>query len=397
MTVGALRDTRRAERRPRLDLTLAHLALGVVAVGVTIVFLWSIWAFLGAILWSVVAAIMFWPLNNRILSRFPGRRNLAAFLTLLVVVTMGVVPGIALSMFLLDQAGAIYAQIQSGQIDIAATFERIQAVLPGWMAGLMRRTGITDLDSLREQLSIGITARLQILASHALKIGQSAASFLLSLAAMLYLTFFLLRDGRSMTTSIGNVVPLKPDERRVLADRFVTVVRATVKGGVLVGAAQGSVGGIIMAMLGVPNALLWAVVMALSSLLPAVGTGIVWVPVAIYLFATADMWHGLIMTASGILVIGSVDNVLRPILIGRETNIPDFVVLVTTLGGLAAFGFNGLLIGPVAAAIFMTVWSLIGSEGAAAVAERADDVPLIPMAGQDATSDDAANRLAARG
>jgi predicted PurR-regulated permease PerM len=397
MTAGALRDTRRAERRPRPDLTLAHLALGVVAVAVTVVFLWSIWAFLGAILWSVVAAIMFWPLDNRILSRFPGRRNLAAFLTLLVVVTMGVVPGIALSMFLLDQAGAIYAQIQSGQIDIAATFERIQAVLPGWMGGLMRRTGITDLASLREQLSIGITARLQILASHALTIGQSAASFLLSLAAMLYLTFFLLRDGQSMTTSIGNVVPLKPDDRRVLAARFVTVVRATVKGGVLVGAAQGSVGGIIMAMLGVPNALLWAVVMALSSLLPAVGTGIVWAPVAIYLFATADMWHGLIMTASGILIIGSVDNVLRPILIGRETNIPDFVVLATTLGGLAAFGFNGLLIGPVAAAIFMTVWSLIGSEGAAAVAERADDVPLIPMAGQDATSGDAANRLAARG
>jgi predicted PurR-regulated permease PerM len=397
MTAGALRDTRRAERRPRPNLTLAHLALGVVAVAVTVVFLWSIWAFLGAILWSVVAAIMFWPLDNRILSRFPGRRNLAAFLTLLVVVTMGVVPGIALSMFLLDQAGAIYAQIQSGQIDIAATFERIQAVLPGWMGGLMRRTGITDLASLREQLSIGITARLQILASHALTIGQSAASFLLSLAAMLYLTFFLLRDGQSMTTSIGNVVPLKPDDRRVLAARFVTVVRATVKGGVLVGAAQGSVGGIIMAMLGVPNALLWAVVMALSSLLPAVGTGIVWAPVAIYLFATADMWHGLIMTASGILIIGSVDNVLRPILIGRETNIPDFVVLATTLGGLAAFGFNGLLIGPVAAAIFMTVWSLIGSEGAAAVAERADDVPLIPMAGQDATSGDAANRLAARG
>jgi predicted PurR-regulated permease PerM len=372
MTVGALPDTRRAERRPWPDLTLVHLALGVVAVAVTIVFLWSIWAFLGAILWGVVAAIMFWPLNNRILSRFPGRRNFAAFLTLLVVVTMGVVPGVALSMFLLDQAGAIYAQIQSGQIDIAATFERIQAVLPGWMAGLMRRTGITDLDSLREQLSIGITARLQILASHALTIGQSAASFLLSLAAMLYLTFFLLRDGQSMTTSIGNVVPLKPDDRRVLASRFVTVVRATVKGGVLVGAAQGSVGGIIMAMLGVPNALLWAVVMALSSLLPAVGTGIVWVPVAIYLFATVDMWHGLIMTASGILVIGSVDNVLRPILIGRETNIPDFVVLLTTLGGLTAFGFNGLLIGPVAAAIFITVWSLISLSVTAPVAAQPD-------------------------
>jgi predicted PurR-regulated permease PerM len=148
----------------------------------------------------------------------------------------------------------------------------------------------------------------------------------------------------------------------MLADRFVSVVRATVKGGVLVGAAQGFVGGGIMALLGVPNALLWAVVIALCSLLPAVGTGIVWVPVSIYLFATDGIWHGLIMAVSGLVIIGSVDNVLRPILIGRETNIPDFLVLVTTLGGLVAFGFNGLLIGPVLAGIFISCWDLIGSK-----------------------------------
>ena len=114
-----------------------------------------------------------------------------------------------------------------------------------------------------------------------------------------------------------------------------------------------------MTMLGVPNAPLWAVVMALSSLLPAVGTGIVWVPVSFYLFATADLWRGIVMALAGLLVIGSVDNVLRPILIGRDTRMPDFLVLLTTLGGLAAFGFTGLLIGPVAAALFLTVWSRV--------------------------------------
>ena len=112
-----------------------------------------------------------------------------------------------------------------------------------------------------------------------------------------------------------------------------------------------------MAILGVPNALLLAVIMALSSLLPAVGTGIVWLPVSLYLFATAEPWRGVAMFVAGLVVVGSVDNILRPILIGRETKIPDFLVLITTLGGLAAFGFNGLLIGPVAAGLFLSVWA----------------------------------------
>lgn len=335
---------------------LALIAFGFLIFAISVVFIWSIAAFVGAILWSVVATIMFSPLNEWVLARFPRRINLAAAVTLLVVVAMAVLPAVALTMFLLDQAGTIYAAVQTGQIDIAATFERLQASLPGWTTGLLRRTGVTDLDSLREQISIGITARLQVLASHALTIGQGAASFLLSLAVMLYLTFFLLRDGRTLARTIGSAVPLIADDRQLLADRFVVVVRATVKGGVIVGVAQGSVGGVIMALLGVPNALLWAVVMALSSLLPAVGTGIVWLPVSIYLFATAGMWQGLAMLFSGLLIIGSVDNVLRPILIGRETKIPDFLVLVATLGGLAAFGFNGLLIGPLAAALFISVW-----------------------------------------
>ena len=342
--------------RPRHRVEITHLAFGFVVAVVSVVFVWSIWAFLGAILWSVVAAIMFSPINDRFLSLFPRRTNLAAILTLVIVIAMGVVPVVALSMFLLNQAGTIYAAVHSGEIDIPATFSRVQAVAPGWVTSLMQRTGVTDLNSLGEQLSIGITARLQTLASHALTIGQSAASFLLSLAVMLYLTFFLLRDGRAIAKDVGTAVPLRVDDRRMLADRFVAVVRATVKGGVLVGAAQGSIGGVIMAFLGVPNALLWAIVMALSSLLPAVGTGIVWLPVSLYLFATTEVWRGLVMLVAGLLVIGSVDNVLRPILIGRETKIPDFLVLVTTLGGLAAFGFNGLLLGPVAAALFISVW-----------------------------------------
>ena len=328
-----------------------------VLIAVTLVFAACLWPFVGAILWAVIAAIMFSHLNDWMLRRMPGKPSRAAGLTLLVIAAAVLLPAAILASMLIDQASGLFYRFQSGQIDLAGLFGEARAAMPQWMLGLLDRWGIADFGSLSAKVSAGFSAQFRNLAGQALNIGQGAASFLLSLAVMLYLTFFLLRDGRRLARRIGEVIPLAAEERAVLATRFVTVVRATVKGGVVVGLVQGALGGAIMAVLGVPNALLWAVVMAFSSLLPAVGTGLVWVPAALYLLATGHVWQGIVMALCGLLVIGSVDNVLRPILIGRETKIPDALVLVTTLGGLATFGFNGLLIGPVAAALFLTIWT----------------------------------------
>lgn len=336
--------------------SLERRTFAVALIAVTLMFGWALWPFAGAILWSVVAAIMVMPLNRRIAEWLPDRPTLAAALTLLVFTAAVVIPAILLASFLLDRGADIYGGIRSGQIDIAKTFLRTQALVPGWLLRLLARVGITDLASLRETLSAGIAMRLQTLTAGALTVGQGAASFLLSLVVMLYLTFVLLRDGRRIAADVAAYVPLAPNDRAMFAARFVEVVRATVVGGILVGIAQGALGGIIMAVLGVPDAALWAVLMALASLLPAVGTGLVWVPVALFLLATGATWQGVVMALSGLFLIGSVDNVLRPILIGRRTRMPDFLVLLATLGGLASFGFNGLLIGPVAAALFLSAW-----------------------------------------
>ena len=121
---------------------------------------------------------------------------------------------------------------------------------------------------------------------------------------------------------------------------------------------QGAIGGVVFWALGIHAALLWGVLMGFLSLLPAVGTGLIWVPVAVYLLVTGAIWQGIVLVLCGLFVIGMVDNVLRPILVGRETRIPDYVVLITTLGGLEAMGFNGLVIGPVIAALFIAVWGM---------------------------------------
>ena len=151
---------------------------------------------------------------------------------------------------------------------------------------------------------------------------------------------------------------MQADHLQLLVDRFIVVVRATIKGSIVVAILQGLIGGVVLWALGIEAALLWGVLMGAASLLPAVGTGLVWVPMALYLFLSGSIWQGVVLVFCGLFVIGMVDNVVRPVLVGRETRIPDYVVLITTLGGLQLFGLHGIVIGPVIAAMFIAVWDI---------------------------------------
>jgi len=315
--------------------------------------------FFAPILWSVIAAILFMPVNRRLLAAMPGRPGGAAGLTLLLIIALVIIPAILLAVALTQEVSVFYARIQSGEIDFAVLFARLQDSLPRWMANYLDRYGLTDFDALQARLNAALASSFRTLAAQAVLIGQSAFGFLVALGVMLYLTFFLLRDGEALTARVMRMTPLRAAPRQALLRQFVMVVRATIKGSIVVAIAQGMLGGTIFWLLGVEGALLWAVLMTFFSLLPAVGTGLIWVPVAIYLIATGALAKGLILVFCGLFVIGLVDNLLRPILVGRDTRLPDYVVLITTLGGLELFGFSGIVIGPVIAALFIAIWSIV--------------------------------------
>jgi predicted PurR-regulated permease PerM len=179
---------------------------------------------------------------------------------------------------------------------------------------------------------------------------------------MLYLLFFLLRDGAAIADRIKHAVPLRKDQVQQLTVRFAQVVRATVKGNIAVAAIQGLLGGLIFWFFQIHAPVLWGVLMAFLSLLPAIGAGIVWFPVALYFLLTGALWQGFVLIVYGVLVIGLVDNLLRPVLVGKDARLPDYMVLISTLGGMAIFGLNGFVIGPVIAAMFVAAWHL--AEGA---------------------------------
>jgi len=343
-----------------------------LVVAVSLAFAWILWPFFGAVLWGVIIAIMFAPLYRRLSRSLRQRRTLAALATELVILVLVILPVTLIAALLVQEALGLYQRIQSGDLDFGRLFQQVLDAMPVWVTDLLDRVGLTSLGVVRERLSAGLTQGIQFLASQAINLGQNTFNFIVSLFAMLYLLFFLLRDGDQLAGRINRAIPLPPGQKRDLTSRFTTVIRATVKGNVVVAVVQGALGGLIFWILGIHAAVLWGALMALLSLLPAVGAGLVWVPVAVYLLVTGSIWQGIVLTAFGVLVIGLVDNLLRPILVGKDTKIPDYVILISTLGGIAIFGFNGFVIGPLIAAMFITVWDIFAVSRAAGGMEGAE-------------------------
>ncbi len=314
-----------------------------------------------AIFWGVVFAIVFAPLHRKLLMRMPNRPTLAALATLLISLVMVILPLSLIGLSLIKETAAIYDQVSSGNLSAGNYVEQIFNALPSWLTPWMEKLHLGTLEEIQTKLSNIALQASKLAATKAVGLGQNTLGFVVGFGVMLYLIFFLLRDGKELVARIWAATPLAPEHKRELAIKFITVIRATVKGNLAVAAAQGALGGLIFWILGIQGAVLWAVVMAFLSLLPAVGAGLVWGPVAIYFLATGAVTKGLILATYGVLVIGLVDNVLRPLLVGKDTKMPDYVVLISTLGGMALFGLSGFVLGPAIAALFMAAWELFAS------------------------------------
>jgi predicted PurR-regulated permease PerM len=329
-----------------------------LVVAVSLAFAWILWPFYGAVLWATVTAIVFTPLYRQLRNSIGQRRNLAAFATVLIILLVVILPLTLLAASVLQEAYGIYASIEAGELNLGLYFRQAVGALPSWASELLDRFGLTNLATVQERLLAVLARGGQFIAAQAINVGQSTVDFVVNLFVMLYLLFFLLRDGDELLARIKDAVPLSADQKRALLAKFTIVIRATVKGDVVVAVLQGALGGLIFWLLEIRPALLWGALMAVLALLPVVGTGLVWVPAAIYLLATGAIWQGIVLVLFGVLIISLVDNLLRPILIGKDTKMPDYVVLISTLGGIAAFGLHGFVIGPMIAAMFIAVWDI---------------------------------------
>ena len=340
------------------EKTLQFKSLTVLLLLVTVAFIWILLPFYGAVFWAVILGILFAPMQRKLQLKFGWQRNLTALCTLGICLVIAILPVIILSILLVQEGATVYNNIESGQLDIGAYLAQFKHSLPPYFQHLLDRFGMGELNGLREKIVKASMQGSQVLASQAFSFGQGTFEFVVSFGIMLYLLFFFLRDGAELVRKVRTAVPLEESHKRRLQLKFNRVVRATVKGNLVVAVTQGALGGAIFWFLDIPSALLWAVLMGFLSLLPAVGAGIVWAPVAVYFLLSGMIWQGVVLALFGVFVIGLVDNVLRPILVGKDTRMPDYLILISTLGGLAVFGLNGFVIGPLIAALFMSSWAL---------------------------------------
>jgi len=328
----------------------------LLAVSVALCFVLA--PFFSTVLWGAILALIFQPVQRWLVARFKHRRNLAALTTLLLCIVIVILPASFVAGTLIQQVASAYAQIRSGSMDIGMYFSQVVHALPQSVQNLLARYDLMDLPGLQQRLTAGAAQASQWIAHQALNLGQNTIQFVVSFGVMLYLFFFLVRDAGEISLAVRDAIPLGEQHKQHLLRKFATVIRATVKGNVVVALVQGTLGGLALWVVGIQGALLWGVVMALLSLLPAVGAALVWVPVAIYFLATGALVKGIGLALFGTLVIGTVDNVLRPVLVGKDTRLPDWVVLISTLGGMSLFGINGFVIGPLIAALFISCWDL---------------------------------------
>ncbi|EJM68662.1 AI-2E family transporter [Pseudomonas sp. GM55] len=340
------------------ETTPQDKSLTVLLVLVSAAFIWILLPFYGAVFWAVILGIVFAPLQRRLQLKFGWQRNLTSLCTLSICLVIAILPVIITSALLVQESVSLYKSVESGELDIAGHVLQFKHSLPPYFQHLLDRFGVGELNGLRERIVKSAMTGGQVLASQAFSFGQGTFEFIVSFFIMLYLLFFFLRDGAELARKVRAAVPLQEQQKRRLQLKFNRVVRATVKGNLLVAITQGVLGGLIFWFLDIPSVLLWAVLMAFLSLLPAVGAGIVWAPVAVFFLLTGAIWQGVVLGLFGIFVIGLVDNLLRPLLVGKDTRMPDYMILISTLGGLAIFGLNGFVIGPLIAALFMSSWDI---------------------------------------
>jgi len=329
------------------------MLLGVV----TIAFLWLTLDFIEPVFWAAVLAVIFNPLQRQLEALVGGRKTHAALINTIAILLVVFLPLVLVGVLVSQEALNLYKRIQDGNVDVQGFLARASPILDD----IAVRLGM-DPVVIEQRIHEAAGSTAQLIATRAVVVGQNLLSVIAKVGLMLYVLFFFLRDGEQLVVTLNYAIPMGHARQKMLFHRFASVTRATLKGSLLVGLAQGALGGVLFWLLDIRAPFFWGVIMAMLSLLPLVGTAIVWAPAALILMLSGSLTKGIILLAGGFLVVGTVDNILRPLLVGRETRMPDYMVLLSTLGGLSVFGPAGFVAGPVVAALFLSVWDMFAQE-----------------------------------
>ncbi len=342
-------------RIPHFNTVFFFLLFSVTGIAVFLVMR----PFLTALLVAAVLATIFFG-RYRFLLRITGDcRSLSAAGILFLVALLVILPIFVIMSLVIGEATSAFAAFSSGAHSFGEVAQAIQAKLSTtpYLGEFLSSRNIRFSDMIGG-LSNGSGALLSFLQT----IYGSAASLILWIFAMFFSLFYLLVDGERVIDFLKRMSPLSDRDDEALMNDFASMSRAVLKGSIVIALVQGVVGGIGVAISGISSPAIWGALMGFFSLIPAVGSGIVWLPMGLWLLFSGDVWHGVFLLAFGMGVISTIDNVIRPKLVGRDTQIHPLLVFFSTLGGIAAFGFIGLLIGPLVVSFFLALVRIYARE-----------------------------------
>ncbi len=339
------------------DTRFRQAFLILLLVVISAAFLAMVRVFLLTVVLAALFAGVVHPVYRRAVALFRGRTRLAAIATLLMLLVLVIGPLFIVASAVANEASrvneTILPRVQQ-LVDEPGEFERRLRPLPGYeIIAPYRNQIITKAGELVGGAGVWVFDALSATT-------RATAVFIFHFVVLLYTMFFFLIDGPRMLRTVLTYLPLADADKERMLERFVSVTRATLKGTVLIGTAQGMLGGLAFWVVGIDGAVFWGTVMTVLSIVPGVGGALVWVPAAIILLATGKLWQAVALTLFCALIVGSVDNLLRPILVGRDTQLHELLIFFSTIGGLLLFGAMGFIVGPLLAALFVTVWEMFG-------------------------------------
>lgn len=343
---------------PAVESRFRQAFLLILLGGITVAFIAVVRAFLLTILLAAVFAGLSHPVFRRLTRRFGGHAVPAALTTLLLLLVLVLAPLIGVLTAATNEAlrlsDTVTPRIQQLIKDPASLDAQLRGlpfyrVLEPYRDQILTRAG--EL--------LGSTSAMVLSVISATTV--ATASLVFYFFVLLYTMFYFLTDGPDILRAVLVYLPFDDSDKDRVLDRFLSVTRATLKGTVFIGAAQGLLGGLSFWVAGIDGAVFWGTVMTVLSIIPGVGGAVVWVPAVVILAIGGDWGRALGLTAFNALIVGSVDNLLRPRLVGRDAQLHELMIFFSTLGGLMMFGPMGFLVGPVLAGLFVTAWEMFGT------------------------------------
>jgi predicted PurR-regulated permease PerM len=324
---------------------------------ISALFLSMIRQFLMAIFLAGIFSALSFPLYVRFGKWFKGRYKLASMTTIILIVLVILLP-------LAGLAGIITAQAIKVGETVKPWVEQ-QLSEPDAISSALKSLPFMDQiepyrNTILKKAGEMVGGVSGFLINHLSSFTLGTVNFLFMLFIMLYAMFFFLMDGGKLLEKILYYLPLEDHDERRMLDRFTSVTRATLKGTAVIGILQGGLAGLAFAVVGIPSAVFWGAIMTVLSIIPGIGSALVWGPAAIILAATGHLAKATGLAVFCAIVVGSLDNLLRPILVGKDTQMHELMIFLGTLGGIMMFGVVGVIIGPIVAALFVTVWEIYG-------------------------------------